>query len=98
MTPTSIDNPKANVAKEIFDAFRSEGFMTGAYFSKADWHHPDYWSPLWATPNRNNNYDTRRYPEKWQSFRDFTFRQVEELMTTMGSMDISRRPSLSCCR
>jgi alpha-L-fucosidase len=82
------NHPKANVAKEVFGAFRSEGFMTGAYFSKADWHHPDYWSPLWATPNRNNNYDTRRYPEKWQSFRDFTFRQVEELMTTMGSMDI----------
>lgn len=82
------DHPKANVAKEVFQAFRAEGFMTGAYFSKADWHHPDYWSPLWATPNRNNNYDTRRYPEKWQSFRDFTFRQVEELMTTMGPMDI----------
>jgi len=82
------DHPRSNVAKEIFEAFRQRGFMTGAYFSKADWHHPDYWSPLWATPNRNNNYDTRKYPEKWQSFRDFTYRQVEELMTTMGPMDI----------
>ncbi len=81
-------HPRADVAKEVFDAFRAEGFMTGAYFSKADWHHPDYWSPLWATPNRNNNYDTGKYPEKWQSFRDFTFKQVEELMTTMGPMDI----------
>jgi alpha-L-fucosidase len=76
------------VAQEIFHAFRNEGFMTGAYFSKADWHHPDYWSPLWATPNRNNNYDTDKYPEKWQSFKDFTYRQVEELMITMGPMDI----------
>jgi alpha-L-fucosidase len=82
------DHPRSNVAKEVFDAFRGKGFMTGAYFSKADWHHPDYWSPLWATPNRNNNYDTGKYPEKWQSFRDFTYDQVEELMTTMGSMDI----------
>jgi alpha-L-fucosidase len=82
------DHPRANVAKEIFDAFRERGFMTGAYFSKADWHHPDYWSPLWATPNRNNNYDTAKYPEKWQSFRDFTYNQVEELMTEMGPMDI----------
>ncbi len=62
--------------------------MIGAYFSKPDWNHPDYWSPLWATPNRNNNYDVRKYPEKWQSFRDFTYRQVEELMTTMGRVDI----------
>jgi alpha-L-fucosidase len=82
------DHPRANVAKEVFSAFRSQGFMTGAYFSKADWHHPDYWSPLWATPNRNNNYDTGRYPEMWQRFRDFTFNQVEELMTTMGPMDV----------
>ena len=82
------EHPRANVAKEIFEAFRAEGFMTGAYFSKADWHHPDYWSPLWATPNRNNNYDTRKYPEKWQRFRDFTHNQIEELMTTMGPMDI----------
>lgn len=82
------NHPKANVAKEVFGAFRSKGFMTGAYFSKADWHHPDYWSPLWATPNRNNNYDTSKYPEKWQSFRDFTYNQIEELMTGMGPMDI----------
>jgi alpha-L-fucosidase len=82
------NHPRANVAKEIFEAFRSEGFMVGAYFSKPDWHHPDYWSPLWATPNRNNNYDTRKYPERWQRFRDFTYSQIEELMTEMGHMDI----------
>ena len=82
------DHPRANVAKEIFDAFRNEGFMIGTYFSKPDWHHPDYWSPLWATPNRNNNYDIRKYPEKWQRFRDFTYNQIEELMTTMGPIDI----------
>lgn len=82
------DHPRANVAREVFDAFRSEGFMAGVYFSKADWHHPDYWSPLWATPNRNNNYDTGRYPEMWQRFRDFTYNQIEELMTTMGPIDL----------
>ena len=82
------DHPKANVAKEVFDAFRAQRFMIGAYLSKPDWHHPDYWSPLWATPNRNNNYDTARYPEKWQSFRDFTYNQVEELVTTLGPVDI----------
>ena len=82
------DHPRSNVAKEVFDAFRARDFLIGAYFSKPDWHHPDYWSPLWATPNRNNNYDIRKYPEKWQSFRDFTFLQIEELMTTMGRIDV----------
>lgn len=82
------DHPKKDIAGEIFKAFREQDFMIGAYFSKADWHHPDYWSPLWATPNRNNNYDIRKYPEKWQRFKDFTFRQIEELMTGYGRMDI----------
>ena len=82
------DHPRANVAREIFDAFREREFMVGAYFSKADWHHPDYWSPLWATPDRNTNYDTGKYPEMWERFKSFTHRQVEELMTTMGPMDI----------
>ena len=66
--------PRANIAKAVFDAFRRRGFGIGAYFSKADWHHPDYWSPLWATPDRNNNYDVRKYPEMWQRFVDFTSR------------------------
>ncbi|NIM18320.1 MAG: alpha-L-fucosidase [Candidatus Aminicenantes bacterium] len=81
-------HPKANIAREIFNAFRNQGFMIGAYFSKPDWHHPDYWSPLWATPNRNNNYDTRKYPDRWQRFRDFTYNQIKELMTQYGSVDI----------
>src|SRR3954451_10720416 len=41
-TPFST-NTKANVAKEIFDAFRIDSFMIGAYFSKPDWHCPYYW-------------------------------------------------------
>jgi alpha-L-fucosidase len=81
-------NPKANITKEVFDAFRAEGFWTGAYFSKPDWHHPDYWAPEFATPNRCNNYDVRKYPERWKRFQDFTFGQIEELMTGYGDVDI----------
>jgi alpha-L-fucosidase len=81
-------HPRANVAKEIFDAFRARGFGVGAYFSKPDWHSPDYWAPEWATPDRNVNYDPERYPERWRKFCDFTRRQIEELMTGYGRMDI----------
>ncbi len=55
-TPFHTD-PKANVAKEIFNAFRAEGFWTGAYFSKPDWHTEYYWWPNFATPDRNANYN-----------------------------------------
>lgn len=81
-------HPRANVTEEIFEAFRAEDFWVGAYFSKPDWHHPDYWAPEWATPNRCNNYDTRKYPERWQRFKDFTYNQIEELMTDYGEVDI----------
>src|SRR5689334_5486178 len=56
------NNPKADVAKYVFEAFRKEDFMIGAYYSKPDWHSEYFWWPKYATPNRNVNYDIRRYP------------------------------------
>jgi alpha-L-fucosidase len=81
-------SPKANIAKQIFDAFRTEGFWTGAYFSKPDWHCPDYWWPNFATPDRNVNYDISVYPERWENYVQFTHNQIMELMSNYGPMDI----------
>lgn len=81
-------NPRANIARAVFDAFRAQGFGIGAYFSKPDWHHPDYWAPEWATPDRNVNYDTRRHPERWQRFVDFVHSQIAELTSAYGALDI----------
>lgn len=81
-------NPRANIAKEIFQSFRNEGLMTGAYFSKPDWHSEYYWWPNFATPDRNVNYDIETYPERWQKFVDFTHGQIDELMSNFGPMDI----------
>ncbi len=81
-------NPKANVAKYVFSAFRKKGFMIGAYFSKPDWHSPYFWWDKYATPNRNVNYDIRKYPERWQKFKDFTYNQISELMHDYGTIDI----------
>ena len=80
--------PRANVTKEIFTAFRNEGLWTGAYFSKPDWHSPDYWWPYFPPKDRNVNYLPTRYPERWQAFKDHTYSQIEELMTGYGSVDI----------
>jgi alpha-L-fucosidase len=82
------NNPKADVAKYVFDAFRKEGFMIGAYFSKPDWHTEYYWWPKYATANRNNNYDIRKYPWRWDKYKAFTYNQIQELMTNYGAMDI----------
>jgi alpha-L-fucosidase len=82
------DHPRADVAKYVFEAFRKQDFMIGAYFSKPDWHSENFWWPKYATPNRNVNYDIRKHPERWERFRQFTYNQISELMHNYGSVDI----------
>ena len=81
-------NPRANVAREVFDAFRKQGFAIGAYFSKADWHSPYYWDPSRPARTRNPNYDTHAEPDRWAKFVQYTHGQIEELMTGYGPIDI----------
>ena len=86
-TPFST-NPRSNVTKEVFSAFRKENFMIGAYFSKPDWHTENYWWPYFPPKDRNVNYDPKKHPERWQKFKDFTYNQISELMTGYGKVDI----------
>lgn len=81
-------SPKANITKAVFDAFRKHNFWVGAYFSKPDWHCTDYWSPYFPPLDRNPNYDIKKYPEKWKSYRTFTRNQIEELVSDYGKVDI----------
>ncbi|HOW40002.1 MAG TPA: alpha-L-fucosidase [Bacteroidales bacterium] len=82
-------NPRANIAKEVFNAFRAEGLWAGAYFSKPDWHSEYYWWPNFATPDRNPNYDLSKYPERWENFVQFTQGQIMELTGgDYGKLDI----------
>ncbi|MBK8923040.1 MAG: alpha-L-fucosidase [Saprospirales bacterium] len=81
-------HPRADVTREIFAAFRASGFKVGAYFSKPDWHSPDFWWPYFPPKDRNISYDLAKYPERYQRFRDFTFNQLEELCTNYGRLDV----------
>lgn len=82
------DNPKKDVARYVFDAFRKKNFMIGAYFSKPDWHCPYYWWPYYATPDRNVNYKIANHPERWEKFCQYTYNQIGELMNGYGDFDI----------
>lgn len=82
------NNPKADVAKYVFDAFRKNGFMIGAYFSKPDWHSQYFWWSKYATPDRNTNYDIRKYSWRWDQFKQFSYNQLSELMHNYGALDI----------
>jgi len=79
---------RANVTRQIFDAFRAESLWVGPYFSKPDWHNENYWWPNFATPDRNVNYDIKTYPERWENYVQFTHKQIMELMSDYGPIDI----------
>lgn len=81
-------NPRADITLEVFRAFRERGMGIGAYFSKADWHSPWYWNPYWAHADRNVNYSVVKHPDLWKKFQEYTFGQIEELMTGYGAIDI----------
>ncbi|MFK8059416.1 MAG: alpha-L-fucosidase, partial [Polaribacter sp.] len=81
-------HPKANITKELFNAFRAKDMWVGAYFSKPDWNHKSYWDPYWPAFDRNVNYDPAIYPEKWEKFVQFTHNQLLELLTDYGDVDI----------
>ena len=83
------DNPRSNIAKEVFQAFRNEGYMVGAYYSKPDWHSQYYWWDRYATPTRVQNYNINKNPWRWNQFKEFCYNQIEELMSgEYGDLDL----------
>lgn len=82
-------NPRKNVAKEVFNAFRDKDFMIGAYFSKPDWHCEWFWNPNYATPNRRINYNKERHPDWWKNYQEFTENHMNEILGgEYGKFDI----------
>src|SRR5574344_2481474 len=77
-----------DITKSVVDAFRAKDFLIGLYFSKPDWHDTDYWCPLWATPDRNVNYDINQHKDMWQRYCDYTFNQIKELTHNYGKVDV----------
>ncbi|MGZ3923772.1 MAG: alpha-L-fucosidase [Flavisolibacter sp.] len=81
-------NPRSNVAREIFSAFRKENFWIGAYFSKPDWHSDYYWWKEFPQADRNANYSIPKHPDQWKKFVDYTHNQINELVSDYGKIDI----------
>lgn len=83
------DNARRDVLKYVLEAFRAKGFMIGEYFSKPDWHSQDYWWDVYPTKRgRNVNYDIKKWPWRWERFKQFTYNQMEEILSRYGSVDI----------
>ncbi|QJC54540.1 alpha-L-fucosidase [Paenibacillus albicereus] len=83
-------HPHADVCRALFDAFRARGLAISAYFSKADWHTPSYWSPDMPRErtSRGPSYDPAEHPSLWEKFVSYTHEQLDELLTHYGRIDM----------
>lgn len=84
LTGPESPNP-VDAFKGLCDAFQAKGMAISAYFSKADWHSPDYWSPDYPVVDRQANTQGK---SEWDRFVAFTHEQIRELMTNYGKIDI----------
>ncbi|HNA94158.1 MAG TPA: alpha-L-fucosidase, partial [Saprospiraceae bacterium] len=58
------------------------------YFSKPDWHSQYYWWNRFPPLDRNVNYPIKHYPDRWKKFVDYTYSQIDELVSNYGKLDI----------
>ncbi len=72
-------DPRANIAKEVFEAFRARDIKPGAYFSMPDWHNNDFWWRRFPPKSTRANYKASEHPEKWAAYQDFVAAQLDEL-------------------
>lgn len=82
------DDARRDVLRHVLDAFREKNFTVGTYFSKPDWHSQQYWWDTYGKKGRNVNYPIKQHPQRWQQFVKYTHRQIEELMSNYGKVDI----------
>ena len=82
------DDARRDVLRHVLDAFRAKNFTVGTYFSKPDWHSQQYWWDTYGKKGRNVNYPIKQHPQRWQQFVKYTHRQIEELMSNYGKVDI----------
>lgn len=82
-------NANADIVRALFDACRGKGLGTIAYFSQADFHHPDYWdnSGVGVKTSRGMTYDAKAHPERMDRFCAFVRRQMLELARDYGPID-----------
>jgi len=73
---TVMNTPaRRDLVAEFVAACRRHGLKVGLYYHLGDWREPGYFDP-------------RRYPESARRMRESAHRQVEELMTNYGRIDL----------
>ena len=74
--------------REYTEAFRAEGLKVGIYYSLIDWHHPDYQIDIFHPLRRDPRAPALNQTRSMDRYRDYVFRQVQELLTNYGKLDV----------
>lgn len=82
------DDPRRDVLLHVLNAFREKDFLIGTYFSKPDWHSQYYWWDVYGKKGRNVNYPITQHPDRWNKFKQYTYNQIEEILSRYGKVDI----------
>ena len=82
-------HPRADILKHVFDEFRAREIPVMPYFSKPDWHSPDFWDAggVGGVSVRGPMYKPSENPERWKRFLEFTKAQMLELATNYGRIE-----------
>ena len=83
-----MDTPyKKDIVGTLIKAARKRGVGVGLYYSHVDWHDPAFaWDPynIYYDPKFTRQSD----PKRWQAFIDQERKQLRELMTWYGPIDL----------
>lgn len=82
------DTPcKKDLIAPYCEAMRKQGLKVGLYFTQLDWSHPDYTSMHWKSFSM---FLDKRFGnnKRWQNFKAFHRRQLKEILTNYGSIDL----------
>ncbi len=82
-TPAGID-----LLKPMVEAFRAEGLRVGFYYSLLDWHHPEFPVDRLHPQSGDQEFRTQTAARDVRKYAKYMRRQVRELLTKFGKIDI----------
>lgn len=81
----------ADIFGSLITAFKKQGLVTGAYFSKPDWNCEDYWPSEYKNSSNVTSpvgYKIEENPQKWERFVQYTHNQMLEIVSNYNPIDI----------
>jgi alpha-L-fucosidase len=77
-----------DLLRPLVEALRTEGLRVGFYYSLLDWNHPDYTPDTFHPLRDDPDFLAQAKDREFGKYADYLFRQIEELLTDFGPVDV----------